>query len=82
MKVYLAEWPNGTISILTANDEVELFSQLDEEADPNLAKIYIMPTHFHISTYLKKNRIETDYFHGKEPKEFRFSDGIFERVYF
>ena len=83
MRVYLAEWPNGTISVLTADNEVDLFDKLDSEGDPDVAKIYLMPTQFHIATDVKNGDIEANELSGKgEPKEFRFSDDIFERVYF
>ena len=83
MRVYLTEWPNGTISVLTADNEVDLFDQLDSEGDPTDAKIYLMPTRFHIETDVKNGIIEPNELSGKgEPKEFRFSDDIFERVYF
>jgi hypothetical protein len=82
MRAYLAEWPNGTISILTAESEIDLFDKLDAEGDPTEARIFLMPTQFHLETNIQKNKIEVCEFDGKEPKEFHFSNDIFERVYF
>lgn len=82
MRVYLAEWPNGTISVLTADNEVDLFNKLDAEGDPNEAMIFLMPTQFHLETNVKGKRIEVCEFDDKDPKEFRFSNDIFERAYF
>jgi hypothetical protein len=82
MRVYLAEWPIGTISILTAENEIDLFDKLDAEGDPNETRIFLMPTQFHLETDIKKNRIDVCEFDGKELKEFHFSNDIFQRVYF
>lgn len=60
MKTYIAKWPNGTISILTAEDKTDLFWKLDSEADPVEAKIFEVPTdeegNIHITTGLFKKK--------------------------
>lgn len=38
-KLYIAEWPDGTITILSAKNKKELFWKLDEESDPYSTKI-------------------------------------------
>jgi protein associated with RNAse G/E len=34
MKTYIAKWPDESISILTAEDKIDLFNKLDMEGDP------------------------------------------------
>ena len=60
MKVYLCKWPNGTISILTANSKRELFLLLDYEGDPEQANVYKLPNGFHISTEVINRKISAD----------------------
>jgi hypothetical protein len=38
-KLYIAEWPDGTITILSAESKKRLFWTLDEESDPYATKI-------------------------------------------
>ena len=38
-RLYIASWPNGTISIVSALSRRDLFLKLDEEAEPSEAKI-------------------------------------------
>ena len=55
MKTYIAKWPNGTISILSAKNEDDLLLRLDSEASPSQAKIFRVPTpngNLHITTNL------------------------------
>lgn len=55
MKIYIAKWPNGTISILSAKNEDDLLLRLDSEASPSEAKIFRVPTpngNLHITTTL------------------------------
>ena len=40
MNTYLVKWPDGSASLVQANEEVELFIKLDTEGDPNCATIY------------------------------------------
>ena len=46
MKLYVATWPNGTISILTAQNKKDLFFKLDSEGNPEYVKVkqYTFPT--------------------------------------
>jgi hypothetical protein len=60
MKVYLCKWPDGTISILTANSKRELFLLLDYEGDPEKANVYKLPSRFHISTEVINRKISSD----------------------
>jgi hypothetical protein len=60
MKTYIAQWENGTISILTAEDKTDLFWKLDSEGDPVHAKIFEVPLdeedNFHITTNITKKK--------------------------
>jgi hypothetical protein len=60
MKVYLCKWPNGTISVLTANSKRELYLLLDGEGDPEQANVYKLPSGFHISTEVINRKISVD----------------------
>lgn len=60
MKVYLCKWPDGTISILTANTKTELYFLLDGEGDPDQADVYKLPSRFYIGTEVIKRKISTD----------------------
>ena len=60
MKVYLCKWPNGTISVLTANSKRELYLLLDGEGDPEQANIYKLPSRFYIATEVIKRKISAD----------------------
>lgn len=57
MKLYIANWPNGTISILNAANKKDLFFKLDEEGNPNDADITCVnfEDSVHITTNFKKN---------------------------
>jgi len=76
MKTYLAHWDDGSISIVTAKHERELFLILDTESSPDNAKIYEIPTKefCHISTYVKsfKNGNTQIKIHSHEYKLKRF----------
>jgi len=39
-KLFLAKWPDGSYSVLDAEDKVELYSKLDREGDPHCAIIF------------------------------------------
>jgi len=39
--IYVVTWPNGTISILTANNKSELIYRLDHEGDATLVDVKI-----------------------------------------
>lgn len=58
MKIYIAKWPNGTISIVKASSKTDLFWKLDREGDPGSAEVFILPAEkngaMHISTHLIK----------------------------
>ena len=60
MKTYLAKWPDGTISVLQAKTLVDLFWDLDAEADPAEAKVFELPKRFHIATCIVNNEIQVD----------------------
>lgn len=60
MKTYIAKWPDGTISILKAHSVYDLFWRLDEEANPCLAKVYLLNNDFHIQTTIVNNSIVVD----------------------
>ena len=67
MKTYLAKWPNGTISIVSARLHNDLYLQLDKEADPEKADVYEVPKPFHITTDVKNGKIYTDSFMECDP---------------
>ena len=56
-KLYIAEWPDGTITILSAKNKQKLFWALDEESDPYAAKITELDfeDHIHIRTNSKSD---------------------------
>jgi hypothetical protein len=59
MKTYIAQWPDGTITIVDAEDKTDLFWKLDTEADPIKAKIFEVPYGdggIHITTNLTTNK--------------------------
>ena len=63
MKTYFCKWPDGTISILTAQDETDVFFKLDAEGSPygDNVFVYQLPTNFHIGTeWLKNNNGEME----------------------
>lgn len=62
MKIYIAQWPDNSISILTAQSKKDLELKLDSEANPAEAKIkeYSFPTQdFHITTHFNFNKDNT-----------------------
>ena len=82
MRTYLASWPNGTITVLTASSELELYDTLDEEGDPDQAEVFILPTKFAVTTDVKDGKIIVDETQSlKDLKPFIFSHNIFEQVY-
>ena len=60
MKTYIAQWEDGSISIVSAEDKTDLFWKLDSEADPTGAKITLVSDDdnegIHVSTYLQTNK--------------------------
>ena len=61
VKIYIAKWPNGTISILSAKNEDDLILKLDSEGNPSEAKIFRVPTpsgNLHITTILTEENGE------------------------
>ena len=62
--MFLVKWPNGTISILTADTNRHLYDILDTEGEPDKALVYeVVPDeygHFHITTDIVKSKIKVD----------------------
>ena len=60
MKTYIAQWEDGSISIISAEDKTDLFWKLDTESDPTRAKITLVSDDdndgIHVSTYLHTNK--------------------------
>jgi len=59
MKIYIAKWPNGTVTILSAKNKRDLFFKLDEEGDPSEAEIEhvtFLNGEVHITTNFLKER--------------------------
>lgn len=64
MNAFLVKWPDGTISILTADTNRHLYDLLDTEGNPDKALVYeVVPDedgHFHITTDIVKGKIKVD----------------------
>jgi len=62
MNIFVAKWPNGTISIASANNITQLFNALDTEGAPEEASIYKVLSdeygHFHLTTDIINNKIK------------------------
>lgn len=62
MNIFVVKWPDGTISIVSADTVSQLFDMLDTEGDPEAATIYKMELdengHFHIKTEIVRNKIK------------------------
>jgi hypothetical protein len=80
MKTYIAQWPDGTLTIVDAENKSDLILKLDSEADPILAKIFEIPhgeRGLHITTNLLEIkdgdwRIEFDSGeYGEKPKRIK-----------
>ena len=86
-KNYLINWPNGTISIITADTPDDLFWRMDEEGDPTFpdVEIYILSEHFHIGTQLIDGKIQFSNYEYEDLKRYRFpknfSEKAFKRAY-
>jgi hypothetical protein len=91
---YLCKWPNDTISILTAENNFELFDKLDVEGDPTdeRNKIYRLPEDFHLGTEIITGHkldagepaisCEQEFEHNEvKMRRYRFPANICERVY-
>jgi hypothetical protein len=62
MKTYIAKWQNGSVSVLTAEDKVELFDKLDTEGDPfscELLEVGSKTGQFHLSFEIANQGGET-----------------------
>jgi len=84
MKTYLAKWPNGTISILQATNMIDLFWDLDAEANPLEAKIFELPKRFHLATCIVNNEIQVDEMYCEDEynlKEVFFKPNIISAAY-
>jgi hypothetical protein len=75
---YLINWPNGTISIITADNSDELFWRMDEEGDPTSpdVEIYVLPEYFHIGTQLIDGKIQFSNYEDEDLKRYRFPKGF------
>ena len=64
MNTFLVKWPNGTVSILTADTNRHLYDLLDTEGDPDEALVYkLVPDedgHFYITTDIVNGKIKVD----------------------
>jgi len=83
MNTFLVKWPNGTISILTADTNRHLYDLLDMEGDPDKALVYeVVPDedgHFHITTDIVKNKIKVNSnseFNGKLKRRSKIFDDL------
>jgi hypothetical protein len=78
---YLATWPDTTISVVSARDEVELFEQLDECGPPLYAEIYKLPKYFSIRTSLDDGCFTGWEDNQDELDQFHFSKATLDRVF-
>lgn len=64
MNIFVVKWPNGTISIVSADTISQLFNMLDTEGDPEQASIYKLKPdengHFHLTTEIVKDKIKVN----------------------
>jgi len=63
VKLYVANWPDGSISVLNAKDRLQLSLRLDIEGNPELAKITELnftDDQIHLTTSVAKGSIEWD----------------------
>jgi hypothetical protein len=63
VKLYIANWPDGSISILNAKDKTQLALRLDIEANPDHAKITELnfsDEQIHLTTSVAKGTIQWD----------------------
>ena len=88
--IYLVKWPDGSASILTAHDKVNLFDRIDMEGDPMDCKIYEIKANddnLHLSFEIKKQGEETfiavdtagDYCEEAKLKRVNFPTNIFAK---
>jgi hypothetical protein len=73
MKLYIAKWPNGTFTILSASSKKDLFFKLDEEGDPSEAEIQ------HVNFLNDEIRITTNFVKDRKDGEDKFvldEDGL------
>lgn len=62
MNIYAAKWPNGSISIVAANNKIDLFEKLDREGDPfacELLEVKSPTGEFQLTFNVKKQNDET-----------------------
>ena len=88
-QLYLAKWPNGSISLIEAANELELFRELDTQCDPYSASICKInkSERLHLEFEIKKQRdesfIDVDVAEDNETvselKPFRFKKDMFIR---
>jgi len=75
VKLYIANWPDGSISILNARDKNQLALRLDIESNPEFAKITELnfpDGQIHLTTSVSKGSIQWDicpeYFNATKKK--------------
>jgi hypothetical protein len=77
MNTYLIKWPDGTISILTASCDFNLWWDADREGDvlDSRVRIYELPEDFQLGTFInKKGKIEVNVIYPCKPlKRYRLN---------
>jgi len=88
-KLFLVKWPDGSCSVLDAQDKVELYDKLDREFDPNCANIFEIIFNeedgFHLKFKVGKQRdeifvdteVEQEYVEPAKLKKTKFPKDIF-----
>jgi hypothetical protein len=85
MKTFLINWPDNEIQIVSAENDIELFSIMDEIADPFCAKIYQIKGAIDVRIRYEAKKKKNYFFIGDDYsckiKPFKFKDDIFEKSY-
>lgn len=83
MRVYLVSWPNGERNLVLADNDEDLFTLLDEEADPFGAEIQEIDLSSFLGLKVDFSNITYPTYPDVLPvvREFRFNFDILERLY-
>ena len=86
MRTFLAKWPNGTISILTAKTSEDLYDRLDQLANPEDSEIFLLPRNFSLDLESSNNEVLFDIACEEDihtpPRKWAFPKDIFSNVFF
>lgn len=88
--VYIVNWPDNTISIITASNEAELFWNMNVEGDPSDPKVKIKKVipdengNFHITSEFIRGtlKVDTHFENDCKLKRFRFGPDFTDDAYY